>query len=222
MQGRTNRKKEQGFTALEMIVVIAVVVLLAVMLLPLLLGARSNRPPYRISCVSNLKQMGLSARMWANDNGGKFPWQVSTSTNGTLELVNGPSVSPHFLIMSNELNSPKILACGHDVKRTRADHWPEFGDTNLSYFIGIEADETKPQSILSGDRNITGGVRVANTIFQFTINSAVGFTKDLHNKCGNLGFGDGSAQQIDPAALGNQINAAILSSGQPALRLAIP
>ena len=220
MQGRTNRKKEQGFTALEMIVAIAVVVLLAVLLLPRM--ARPKNRPHRINCVSNLKQVGLAARMWANDNGEKFPWQVSTSTNGTMELVNGPSVSPHFLIMSNELNSPRILACPTDATRTKAFVFSEFDDKHLSYFVGLDADETRPQSILSGDRNITGGVRVTNTVFQFTSNSVVGFTKDLHNQQGNLALGDGSAQQVAPAALGNQINAALLSSGQPGLRLAIP
>ena len=160
--------------------------------------------------------------MWANDNGEKFPWQVSTSTNGTLELVNGPSVSPHFLSMSNELNSPKVLACGNDVKRTKAVFFSEFNDNHLSYFVGLDADETRPQSILAGDRNLTGGVRITNTVFLFTSNSLVGFTKDLHDTSGNIALGDGSVQQLVPRALGNQISAALLSSDQPALRLAIP
>ena len=212
--------KEQGFTALEMIVVIGIVLLLVALVLPR--KAHTNCRPQRINCVSNLKQVGLAARMWSNDNGEKFPWQVSTSTNGTLELVNGPSVSPHFLVMSNELNSPKVLACGHDAKRTKAVQWSEFDDKHLSYFIGLDADETKPQSILFGDRNITGGVRFTNTIYQFTSNSLVGFTKDLHNMAGNIALGDGSVMQATRSALSNQINAALLSSGQPALRLAIP
>ena len=220
MQGRTNRKKKQGFTALEMIAMIALVVLLAVLLLPTMVRPKNHHN--RINCVSNLKQVGLAARMWANDNGEKFPWQVSTSTNGTMELVNGLSVSPHFLVMSNELNSPRILACNTDTKRSKAMLFSQFDDTHLSYFVGLDSNEANPQSILAGDRNITGGVRVTNTIHHFTSNSVVGFTKDLHNNCGNLALGDGSAQQVSRSALGNQINAALLSSGQPALRLAIP
>ena len=220
MQGRTNRKKEQGFTALEMIVVIAVVVLLAGLILSRITYT-TCRPPL-INCVSNLKQVGLAARMWVNDNGDKFPWQVSTSTNGTLELVNGPSVSPHFLVMSNELNSPRILACPKDKNRSKVARWSELDDQHLSYFVGLDANEANPRSILFGDRNITGGLRVTNRVFQFTSNSVVGFTKELHDKSGNIALGDGSAQQVSGCALGNQINAALLSSGQPALRLAIP
>ena len=220
MQGRTNRKKEQGFTALEIIVVIAVVVLLAVLLLPSMARPKIREP--RITCVSNLKQVALAARMWSNDNGEKFPWQVSTSTNGTLELVNGPSVSPHFLIMSNEMNTPRILACPADVKRAKVMRWSEFDDNHLSYFVGLDSNEANPRSILAGDRNITGGVRVTNTIYQFTSNSVVGFTKDLHDQQGNIALGDGSVQQVSPRALGHQINAALLSADQPTLRLAIP
>ena len=220
MQGRTNRKKEQGFTALEMMVVIAVVVLLAVLVLPSM--TRTNRRSPRINCVSNLKQIAVGFRIWSNDHDDKFPWQVSMANTGTLELVNGPSVSPHCLIASNELYSPKILVCPSDSKRAKVIAWPEFDDKRLSYFIGLNADETKPQAILSGDRNITGGVRVTNRVFQFTNNSVVGFTKDLHNQQGNIALGDGSAMQVSRSALGNQINAALLSPDQPALRLAIP
>ena len=215
-----NQRKASGFTALEMVVVIAILIVLAGLLLSGLGKAQAKAK--RINCVSNLKSIGLAARMWSNDHGEKFPWQVSTSTNGTLELVNGPSVSPHFLVMSNELNTPKVLVCPTDDKRTKVALWSEFDDKHLSYFVGLDANETKPQTILFGDRNITGGVRVTNKVFQFTSNSVVGFTKDLHNQQGNIALGDGSAMQVSPTTLNNQINAALLSPGQPALRLAIP
>ena len=220
MQGRTNKKKEQGFTALEMIVVIAVVVLLGVLLVSEL-GQAQDRSK-RVSCVSNLLETVLAGRMWSNDHGSNLPWEVTISKNGTLELVNGLSVSRHFLSMSNEMKTPRILACPTDAKRPKAMLWSEFDDSHLSYFVGLDADETKPRSILFGDRNITGGVRVTNTIHHFTSNSVIGFTKDLHNQQGNIALGDGSVPQVSPTALGKQINAALLSSGQPALRLAIP
>ena len=214
------QKKASGFTAVELIVVIGVVVVLGILVLEKM--ARNNQRPHRIICVSNLKQIALAARMWSNDNGEKFPWQVSTSTNGTLELVSGPSVSPHFLSMSNELLSPKVLACTSDGKRPKAALWSEFDDTHLSYFVGLDSNEAKPRSILFGDRNITGGTKLTNTIYHFTSNSVVGFTKDLHNNCGNLALGDGSAQQVSPRDLKRVFDDDLLPSGRPALRLAIP
>ncbi len=53
------------------IAVIAIVCILASMLLPALSKAKSRAQ--RISAISNLKQIGLAARLYANDHGGKFP-----------------------------------------------------------------------------------------------------------------------------------------------------
>src|SRR5882672_11239589 len=71
-----------------------------------------ERKAQHISCVNNLKQIGLGFRIWAGDNGGKFPFQISTNAGGTLELcsrdANGfdrNSVA-HFLVASNELSTP--------------------------------------------------------------------------------------------------------------------
>ena len=220
MQSRRFRKKEQGFTIVEVMIVVVVIGLLAVLLLPTI-GQKKIKET-RPRCISNIKQVGLGWRLWANDNGDKFPWQVSISNTGTLEMVNGPVVAPHFLIASNELNSPKILTCSSDVQRSRVAQWSELTDMNLSYFVGLDASEAGPQSILSGDRNITGGTKVTNTVFFFGSNNVARFTKDIHNQTGNIGLGDGSAMQINARGLTNQINAALLSSGQPGLRLAIP
>jgi hypothetical protein len=35
--------------------------------------------------------------------------QVSVTNGGTMELVNGGTVFEHFLVMSNELSTPKLL-----------------------------------------------------------------------------------------------------------------
>ncbi|HEY0551107.1 MAG TPA: type II secretion system protein, partial [Verrucomicrobiae bacterium] len=53
------------------IAVIAIVCILASMMLPALSRAKSRAQ--RISATSNLKQIGLAARLYANDHGGKFP-----------------------------------------------------------------------------------------------------------------------------------------------------
>lgn len=78
----------------------------------------------RIQCISNLKQIGLAARMWANDNGDILP--------------------SDFMSMSNELNTPKILVCPADTSRTKARTWAEFNPGNVSYEIvspGIKDNE---------------------------------------------------------------------------------
>jgi prepilin-type N-terminal cleavage/methylation domain-containing protein/prepilin-type processing-associated H-X9-DG protein len=58
-------KRSRGFTLIELLVVIAIIAILAAILFPVFAQARAKARA--ISCISNLKQLGTSSMMYAQD-----------------------------------------------------------------------------------------------------------------------------------------------------------
>jgi type II secretory pathway pseudopilin PulG len=208
MNSISRRCSKPGFTLVGLLVIIAVLVILAAMLLPAL--ARAKQKAQRINCVNNLKQTGLAFRIWEGDNGDKYPMAVSTDKGGTMEFTTGADTFRHFQVMSNELSTPKILICPADT-RTIANNFVHLKNQNVSYFVGLDANEEFPQRFLDGDRNITGESEPENGILKLVSGQRVSWTRDIHVNQGNVGLSDGSVQQYSNSDLRN----ALRNSGDP-------
>jgi len=206
-----------ALTRVDVLVIIGALALLGLCLMPAL--ARAKAKAQRISCVSNLKQIGLSFKIWSGDHQGNYPMQVVATNGGTMELVAGGLVVPHFQVLSNELNTPYVLVCPADETRIRATNFDKLSNANISYFIGLDADETNPQVLLAGDSNLEiDGQPVPSGILNLWTNSAVGWTAERHVRRGNVALADGSVQQFTHAKL----REALVNTGIATNRLLIP
>jgi len=218
MKTSSCKNRQRGFTLVELLVIMAVITILACMLLPA--GSRDRARPHRIQCVNNLKQIGEADRVWEGGHGDKYPFNISKTNGGTIEFTAGAGEFRHFQVMSNELSTPKILICSAESDRMRrfAANFAAFGNSNLSYFIGLDVTETDPQGVLCGDRNLTNGTPIRNGILELTKNTPAGWTAELHNKVGNVLLSDGSVQQLSITGL----RSAVANTGTFTNRLQMP
>lgn len=184
-------KRSRAFTAVELLVIVVVIFLLGALLLPAL--ARSKAKAKRIQCTTNLKQIGLAFRLGGRGSTNQVSWPVVGGwTNYAAE---------GFRRMLGPSGAPGILVCPADTRRAAAS-MRNLSDTNLSYFLGLDADESMPQMLLAGDRNLTlNGAANSNRIVILKAGDTLGFTKALHNCMGNVALADGSVQNVFPSRL---------------------
>ena len=201
--------RRRGFTWLELMLVVIVVIVLAGLVLPML-APRRRSDGRRIQCVNNLKNLCLGLRIFATDNQGKFPWAVPIREGGTQEEVaDEQRIWRHVAVLSNELNTPKVLLCPKDPRfdklagKTLVFGPPQTNNTlqfghndHFSYFLYTGANEDEPELLMGGDRNLTrNGVPVQGRITPTPTDLFQLSKPGHHDGLGNVLMSDGSVQQ---------------------------
>ena len=219
---KTNQRlpTEGAWTKWELLLVVFVVGLLVAMLVPALLKSKARSS--RVGCVNFVKQVAMGLRLFANDNGSRYP-DASTNIASSTELWK------LFQLAQNDISSPHILVCPEDKERAPAADFltgsgsssgsfahPSKRNLALSYFYAAGADEGFPSRILIGDRNLTRDPNRSDespgTVF-LSGTQRLGSKKEdfnglrwnakIHERGGNIAFMDGSAQQLTSGSLRN-------------------
>ncbi|MDP7009859.1 MAG: hypothetical protein QF685_00635 [Verrucomicrobiota bacterium] len=204
--------------------------------------AKARMRANRIKCVSNIKQVGGAYKAFASDNGDRYPWLLVPRDEAEQGSgVSGWSQETSTLLaqasVKASLGSAKILVSPLDPDRQpmndqidlanvdlRGNPVPNeghsYGAVNGAGGPGKAADESRPGTVLTVTRNISGPANNEDSLSDQSYNPAVpsfsstatwkGADKhptdprvmaSLNSNAGQMGLSDGSASQSNNADL---------------------
>ncbi len=135
---KEHSQRRRAFTLIELLVVIAIIAILAGMLLPSL--SSGKQAALRIKCVSNLRQVNMALRMYADDNKGQFTPRHATNRWTTL-LLNGyvdtrllkcPADAPNPLSAGTPGYTTNQLPADFASRSYLINGWNDFFQSTLS------------------------------------------------------------------------------------------
>lgn len=195
MKPRQVRRLAGAFTLIELLVVIAIIAILAGLLLPALSRAKARGG--QAACLSNMRQIGIAMRMFADDNDGLLP----TSTHGA-----STNASWIYQLADYAGNVERIRLCPADRKAEERISAKASSYTQNEY---TAVDLVDPFGrALESFRRLDSLARPCDTLTTFEISDAAGvntFNDHTHSRNWHLGWGSVTAD-IQPNRHGTAAN----------------
>jgi len=202
---------KRAFTLIELLVVIAIIAILAALLLPLL--SKAKQKAWTTSCLSNLRQIGLGIKMFADDNEELFPESGGDVAWGAIDSGTGKASWMEQIYV--QVGNTNAYNCPGNVQLPEQFRGPfnYFNGCNAAYietgtFAPIKGTRLAFPSafVLSGDTcGVAGGALHFNPLDadkdDYSQNCVGGAANDaitefwqIHAKGQNVLFADGHAR----------------------------
>jgi prepilin-type N-terminal cleavage/methylation domain-containing protein len=172
---RLNRRSQQGFTLVELLVVIGIIALLISILLPALNAAKERAN--RVKCASNLRQVGQGLMLYANDNKGAYPRTIYKIGTAPKSFTHPEAVDPYsgtprpddnditaalFMLIRNADLNPEVFNCpSSNQEKDSLNNLPATSRSNFTHESNLSYSYAHPypnQTAVSQGYKLHSGV----------------------------------------------------------------